>query len=153
MNRTLLLASAIALFVASPAWGAADIGLKVESATSDAITYQVASPQPGEYVARFSTGLQGEGPRAVFRFSDHDAQGRHTWNGQFKPGNRGLKLCLGQSSGGPARGCAVLGPGLLAVLSPRKLSKPLAEALKVRVKRSTVAFRPRRPPRPASSRA
>ena len=120
-RRTLLLAIATALVVAAPAWGAANIGLTVESATSDAITYRVASPQPGEYVARFSTSLQGSGPRAVFRFSDHDAQGRHTWNGRFKSGNRGLKLCLGPVERRAARAGAILGPGLLpGALSPRK---------------------------------
>ena len=140
LPRTLPLALATALVVAAPAWGAANIGLTVESATSDAIVYKVASPQPGEYLARYSTSLKGSGPRAVFRFSDHDAQGRHVWNGRFKAGNRGLKLCLGQSNAGqlvePRSWDQVCSP----VLSPRKTSKPLEAGLKVTVKRRKVVF-------------
>ena len=139
--RTLFLATATALVVAAPAWGAANVGLTVQSATSDAITYRVASPQPGEYVARFSTGLLGSGPRAVFRFSDHDAQGRHTWTGLFKPGRRGLKLCLGQSAGGQLVAVPSWDQVCSACSSPRKRSKPLADALKVRVKRRKVVLR------------
>ena len=140
LRRTLPLAIATALVVAAPASAAPSIGLEVESATADAIAYKVASPQPGEYIARYSTSLKGSGPRAVFRFSDHDAQGRHIWNGRFKAGNRGLKLCLGQSSDGkliePPSWEQVCSP----VLNPRKTSKPLAEGLKVTVRRRKVSF-------------
>lgn len=141
LPRTLFLATATALVVGAPAWGAANVGLTVESATSDAITYRVASPQPGEYLARFSTSLKGSGPRAVFRFSDHDAQGRHVWNGLFKSGNRGLRLCIGQSIGGALLSIPSWNQVCSPVLSPRKTSHPLAEAVAVKVKRRKVSFR------------
>ena len=138
--RTLPLAIATALVVAAPAWGAT-VKLSVESATSDALRYRVEPTPAGTYIARYSTSLLGSGPRAEFRFADHDADGRHAWNGLFKSGNRGLKLCIGQSSGGKLISAPSWDQVCSSVLAPRKTSHPLSEALKARVKRTKVVLR------------
>ncbi len=143
LPRTLPLAIATALVVAAPAFGAT-VKLSVESATSDALTYRVEQPTPaGTYIARYSTSLLGKGPKAEFRFADHDALGRHTWNGLFKSGERNLKLCIGQSTSGKLISAPSWAQVCSAALAPKQTAHPLAEALKVKVKRRTVVLSPR----------
>ena len=145
LSRSLTLAFILSLSAVAPAWGAAQVGLSVESATTDAIKYRVSPLPGGEYTAKFSTSLKGTGPKSVFRFADHDAQGRHTWTGQFKGGRRGLKLCLGQSIGGSLVNPPAWTQICSKVLAPRKTAKPLADALKVTVKRRKVVLEALRP--------
>ncbi len=142
LSRTLPLAIATALVVAAPASGAT-VKLSVESATSDALRYRVEPTPAGTYIARYSTSLLGKGPKAEFRFADHDADGRHTWNGLFKSGDRGLKLCIGQSTGGKLIDAPSWDQVCSAALAPKQTAHPLAEALKVKVKRRTVVLSPR----------
>jgi hypothetical protein len=142
LKRTLIPAIAAAFAVAAPAWGAT-VSLSVDSATSDALHYRVNPVPAGAYIARFSTSLKGKGPQAEFRFADHEADGSHTWNGLFKPGERGLKLCIGQSSGGKLISAPSWDQVCTGALAPKQTSHPLAEALKVKVKRRTVVLKPR----------